>query len=395
MKPSYISIDDKKDSLKLEHDQTVNGIPCSLSIDFIRTLRIPDDNNKYGLPPGLGKFPLKHVEDFNNLPDTWKTHGGIFLPMYQSEAMWLKFNSQWPFAIKIAAGKINAVSGEAWNPNLFKTNKISQAYDQLARGPETVYAGKIGMTYDNPFNQLSVVAIQPDYIVSPKQPWLDGFNVGKGLVRQFVAMPLGAGYTVEEQLAGKAEHGGIQIIAYPMKKEVWQRIQDEEKKKRENFLNKRFGNLESGPAEHQIYSMSATNSKSILRSKSVDMGLGAGGYMKQDIYEDPYEGDVWDTTKPLKVFVHLLNSLEYQNITGQIPPNKPLTPSDYKNYNYPWFDYYDDGKVLNGSNKLSTVDSIGNLQTKKDENVLGDNSSIQTPNLIHLGKNKSVKTGHW
>ena len=34
------------------------------SIDFQRTLRIPDDNREYPLPPGLGAFPLRHVDDF-------------------------------------------------------------------------------------------------------------------------------------------------------------------------------------------------------------------------------------------------------------------------------------------------------------------------------------------
>ncbi|NIM97041.1 MAG: hypothetical protein GTO24_02815 [candidate division Zixibacteria bacterium] len=33
-------------------------------IDFQRTLRIPDDNNNYPLPPGLGRFPLRQVDDF-------------------------------------------------------------------------------------------------------------------------------------------------------------------------------------------------------------------------------------------------------------------------------------------------------------------------------------------
>ena len=30
-----------------------------------------------------------------------------------------------------------------------------------------------------------------DYAVLPEQPWLDGYCVAKGIVRQFVAMPLG------------------------------------------------------------------------------------------------------------------------------------------------------------------------------------------------------------
>ena len=39
---------------------------------------------------------------------------------------------------------------------------------------------------------------------------LDGYCVGKGISRQFVAMPLGEGYTAKEQLSGAAEHGGLQ-----------------------------------------------------------------------------------------------------------------------------------------------------------------------------------------
>ena len=33
-------------------------------LDFQRTLRIPDDGKTYPLPPDLGSFPLRHIEDF-------------------------------------------------------------------------------------------------------------------------------------------------------------------------------------------------------------------------------------------------------------------------------------------------------------------------------------------
>ena len=56
----------------------------------------------------------------------------------------------------------------------------------------------------------------------PGQPWLDGFCVEKGLIRQFVAMPLGEGFTAEEQLTGEAEHGGLQIAVYPMKRSIYE-----------------------------------------------------------------------------------------------------------------------------------------------------------------------------
>jgi len=34
-----------------------------LEISFQRTLRIPDTDRAYPLPPGLGSFPLEHVDD--------------------------------------------------------------------------------------------------------------------------------------------------------------------------------------------------------------------------------------------------------------------------------------------------------------------------------------------
>ena len=147
-------------------------------ISFQRTLRIPDDGQDYPLPPGMGEFPLHHVEDhLDKLPATWARRGGVFLPMYQSEALWLNFESPrgYPIALQIAAGKINAVNGEPWQ-------------DDMRFEPQ-------------------------GYVVTDSQPWLDGFCVEKGRIRQFVASPLGAGVTVEEQLTGAAEFGGIQIKA--------------------------------------------------------------------------------------------------------------------------------------------------------------------------------------
>ena len=89
-----------------------------LSINFQRTLRIPDDDTVHFLPPGLGSFPLRNIDDFaGTVPATWREHGGVMLPMFQSEAMWICFGwqSDYPFLVKIAAGGINAVTGETWN----------------------------------------------------------------------------------------------------------------------------------------------------------------------------------------------------------------------------------------------------------------------------------------
>ena len=158
------------------------------SIEFQRTLRIPDDNNDYPLPPGLGQFPLRHLDDFaTRCPEAWRRRGGVLLPMHQAEALWINFGSgSYPFAVKIATGKVCALTGDVW-------------VNHLNRDPQ-------------------------DYVVLPEQPWLDGYCVEKGVIRQFVAMPLGEGYTVEEQLTGAAMHGGLQIVAYPMKRERYEAL---------------------------------------------------------------------------------------------------------------------------------------------------------------------------
>ena len=95
-------------------DVTVNNNSISFgddfSLNFQRTLRIPDDGRTYPLPPGLGTFPICRVEDYrNSVPESWLEHGGVFIPMYQREALWIRFNARhWkPNAVKVAVGKIN------------------------------------------------------------------------------------------------------------------------------------------------------------------------------------------------------------------------------------------------------------------------------------------------
>lgn len=77
--------------IDLQRDTLVFSFPevhqeAKLTIDFQRTLRIPDDGKDYPLPPGLDRFPTRLVDDFpDGVPPSWLEHGGVLLPMYQSE----------------------------------------------------------------------------------------------------------------------------------------------------------------------------------------------------------------------------------------------------------------------------------------------------------------------
>lgn len=57
-----------------------------------------------------------------------------------------------------------------------------------------------------------------DYIVVPTQRCIDGVAVKSGVARQFVAMPLGQGYTVEAQIKGEDVMGGLQLEITPAKR---------------------------------------------------------------------------------------------------------------------------------------------------------------------------------
>jgi hypothetical protein len=169
--------------VKVDGDRLVLG---ELTITFQRTLRIPDDGRTYPLPPGLGAFPLRRVDDYSDrVPQQWLEHGGVFLPMYQREAMWLSFSrTHWkPCALKVGIGKVCALTGERWSDDLHGGSRAGEQ----------------------------------DYLVTPPQPWLDGIAVAKGKIRQFVAMPLGMGYTVEGQVTGEERFGGIQLAMFEPK----------------------------------------------------------------------------------------------------------------------------------------------------------------------------------
>jgi hypothetical protein len=307
-----------------------------LTLELQRTFRIPDDGRKYPLPPGFGDFPMRHVDDFAaRVPEAWIRHGGVMVPMYQSEALWIYFqaNNPWdrdnayPFAVLIGAGKINAVSGKRWTGDLS----------------------------DSPQNYCAV----------PRQPWLDGYCVEKGVIRQFVSMPLGEGYTAEEQLTGEAEFGGLQILAFPMKGDVYDRRYPKINRRHPRFLE---------------------NARCCMAMpSSPDMGLAPGGRMKQEIYEDEFPLSDYDTTAASRCFIHLANSLVWRTITGEAPPTVPITAKEYERAGLPWFDYYAaDAKALEGSPALTGLQSVAEMSFKKATNPLPENESVTAEKVIHL-----------
>ncbi|HOR97889.1 MAG TPA: hypothetical protein PLZ74_05895 [Kiritimatiellia bacterium] len=362
-------------------------------VTFCRTLRVPDDGKNYPLPAGLGHFPIHAVADYaQRVPREWLETGGFFLPMYQSEAMYLELGGQtWrPNIAKVGVGRINAVTGKPWDERIHATEQ--------------------------------------DYVLCPQQKWLDGINAGQGFVRQFVAMPLGKGYTVEEQVTDECQFGGIQIAAFAAKPGIFPEIDPQEienaklkpgdadlmagilklvhpyqsvlamqvlKYSPKEILDalgndKRdllkviqkdalaqlepliknkdaFSRLKNEIFPSDIrYSLSAGQPRYRLAGISLDelytepsMGMAAGGRLKQKIIGDTFGANTWDPLTKGSVFIHLVNSNVYRDITGNAPPTRPIEAVHYQSMGIPWFSYYDDRQTsLAPSRILSRIKSI-------------------------------------
>lgn len=160
-----------------------------LEISFCRTLRVPEDGTIYNPPVLMSPFPITSADELtsNRLPHL-RRKGGLLIPLWQREALAITFSGEPPedryvkenpaadFAVKIYGGSINVISGASHKP---------------------------------------AVGDAQDYIITPMQNRLDGFLVRKGIVKQFVAMPLGAGHTAEGQLTTQEMLGGLQVLVAP------------------------------------------------------------------------------------------------------------------------------------------------------------------------------------
>jgi hypothetical protein len=300
-----------------------------------RTLRVPDDGKIYPLPPGLGRFPLFEVMSYRDrVPNQWLKQGGAFIPMYQREALWLGFHAAlWkPNAVKIGVGGINAISGEPIDKTLNATPQ--------------------------------------DYLVCPDQPWLDGINTGGGSIRQFVAMPLGKGYTVEASITGEERFGGIQIVVFEPKPG--------------KFPDSPPVPVETGPVKFAA-------PKTKIESQS--MGLGAGGKMKQKIYPDAYGIDVWDQDSFGCVNVHIVNSAQFLELTGIQPPPTSINVKTYTENGLPWFDLYEEAKEdVAPSELLTAVKTITEIDAQQGETTAkNDSVNVSETQIRRLGENRSRK----
>ncbi|MET9386778.1 hypothetical protein ABZY09_38545 [Streptomyces sp. NPDC002928] len=335
-------------------------LPGGVAVRFVRTLRLPETGT-HPLPPGLGEFPVRRVSDHpDTVPEQWRARGGVMLPVYLREAMWLSFSGTTePAALQVGVGKVCAVSGKRWS-------------DRLTRRPQ-------------------------NYLVLPRQPWLDGINSGKGTVRQFVAVPLGLGATVEGQVTGEEVWGGVQLQSFPLNDRALAEWREEERRQAERRrLTMTAGGGYGGPhppGAIPAAPMAAAAPGGAPRAAAA-MGLGVGGSMRQEVYKDDRPLKDWATEPAGRVFVHLVTPPEWRRITGEEPPPSPVDRAAYTRAGLPWYDYYDQD-----AEDLAPTDTLGDVKPVGD--WLGDDHEPwqqPSPDQVQPLKDasgKPVEDGDW
>ncbi|WP_020134851.1 hypothetical protein [Streptomyces sp. 351MFTsu5.1] len=326
-------------------------LPGGAAVRFIRTLRLPETGT-HPLPPGLGEFPVRRVSDYpDTVPEQWRARGGVMLPVYLREAMWLSFGGTLePAALQVGVGKVCAVSGKPWS-------------DRLTRDPQ-------------------------NYVVLPRQPWLDGINSGKGTVRQFVAVPLGLGATVEGQVTGEEVWGGVQLQSYALKDERLAEWRETQQQMRST------SGFAGGYGAAAPMAMAAPAAPAAAPRRASAMGLGVGGSMRQEVYRDERPLSDWAGTPAGRVFVHLVTPPEWRRITGEAPPPSPVDRAAYTRAGLPWFDYYDqDGEDLAPTDALEGVKPVGDWLGDDHEPWQPPTSAQVKP--LGDAPGKPVEDGDW
>ncbi|KAI0381386.1 hypothetical protein F5Y04DRAFT_288960 [Hypomontagnella monticulosa] len=379
--------------------------PQALSIEFIRTTRVPDNDFESELPPNMGKFPLFKIRDYaHRLPPEMVAKGGVFFPVYRKEAMWINFSADSPFMIKIYAGGVNVISGQHYKE------------DDSAGSQRLRYRGSL-----------------QDYVVVPKQLWLDGFAISPGVVRQFVAMPMGEGYSVEAQLTGAENIGGLQfeitpttpLLAVPpylrvtfetdtgerltvpcsdsdSLKTIYEILEDLTGTPRNHirlvYLNRplyyesprttlgQCGITDGSIVKMRIECPSPGGAIAIAKFAQATpppvSGYAEGGKVRQSVREDTISASRWMKDRTVTIPVQILDTAAFRQVTGTDPPPCPIDASTYAEAGLPFFKMYEEPSTVSGN--FDAVKSINEIE--QNRGIAQASESSVHPRLITLNE---------
>lgn len=108
--------------------------------------------------------------------------------------------------------------------------------------------------------------------------------------------------------------------------------------------------------------------------QAVEMGIAAGGNIRQAIVEDrtwdlelPNGPECWDTTKTKVFNVQILNTVHFRQVTGIAAPKPPVSAQTYAAMGLPFFSMYEEPTDVSGD--FGSVRSVAQIDGKPDSVV--------------------------
>jgi hypothetical protein len=217
--------------------------------------------------------------------------------MHQKEAMYISFNSatncSHSLAFKIGVGDTNAVTGGQF------------------------------------YRHIDINKQEQDYIVAPPQKEIVGIQ-NDGTANLFVAPLLGQGETLDSDI-GRKESEGIQIIAFPHKLSV-----------------------DAQHTQQQQFYLNTTTNPFKQGGSGFTFGIKDSGAITQTIEKDVRGTRNWDQQSFGKVTVYVVNTEQFNKITGKKAPPSPITEQMYKENNISWQDCFHETRGRHYQNQFTT-----------------------------------------
>ena len=96
-----------------------------------------------------------------------------------------------------------------------------------------------------------------------------------------------------------------------------------------------------------------------------ELGVAAGGYIKQCILPDHNPASIWERDQTIYFNVQILNSAAFQKITGLKLPKTPVSAAIYASHGLPFFQIYNEKSDIEGNFKnLKSVKAIDKTNAK-------------------------------
>lgn len=314
----------------------------SLELTLHRTVRVAEGNKTSNLPPSLGHIETFKVSDYKNCPVSWD-RDAVFVALRDTEALWMSFSTRDPLALLVGAGGMNALNGEKLGTKLKEDN----------------------------------------YLVTPPQPWLDGWKSDEDHVYQFTATPYekGNGLSVAEQLMGeKSKTGAIGIAVFELR-DKYKHVRINESVNYIYYPDSGAYTMDYGYPSYSSNSFNASglvkcsamsvnslsgknysgkgSSNGPLRSVA-EMGIGRGGKIHQKVYPDPYGLKQWKSAPETLQAIYIVNAESFEYITGRRFPK----PVDHSSYQGMWYDVND-----NNSKDIAGTPIFDKLKTTTKSDV--------------------------